>query len=71
MEAAKRYSYPVTFKPKLTAFDLDGTLAESKQRMTQEMGELLAALLKKMPVAVLSGAAFKQFEVQFLRAVPD
>jgi phosphomannomutase len=61
----------MTFKPKLVAFDLDGTLAESKQRMTQEMGELLAALLNKMPVAIMSGASFKQFETQFLPAVPD
>lgn len=65
------YSQSVTFKPKLAVFDLDGTLAESKQRMTQEMGELLSALLEKMPVAVMSGAAFKQFEVQFLPALPD
>ena len=26
------------FRPKLVAFDLDGTLAVSKQRMTAEMG---------------------------------
>ncbi|MEK7612764.1 MAG: HAD-IIB family hydrolase [Patescibacteria group bacterium] len=59
------------FKPKLCAFDLDGTLAESKTRMTVQMGELLADLLKKMPVAVMSGAAFHQFENQFLVSMPD
>ena len=58
------------FKPKLVAFDLDGTLSESKQRVSAEMGELLAALLNKMPVAIMSGAGFSQFEKQFLPALP-
>src|SRR6185295_8292330 len=58
-------------KPKLVAFDLDGTLAESKTRMTLEMGDLLAKLLNKMPAAVLSGASFRQFETQLLPAMPD
>lgn len=61
----------MTFKPKLVAFDLDGTLAESKQRMSPEMGELLARLLQKMPVAVMSGAAYYLFENQFLPALPE
>lgn len=56
--------------PKLVAFDLDGTLAESKQRVSAEMGELLSQLLKKTPVAVMSGASFAQFEIQFFPAVP-
>jgi len=59
------------FKPQLVAFDLDGTLAESKQRVTPQMGDLLARLLQKMPVAVLSGASFRQFETQFLPAIPS
>jgi phosphomannomutase len=46
------------------------SLAESKQRVSAEMGELLSQLLEKMPIAVLSGAAFKQFETQFLPALP-
>ena len=61
----------MVFKPKLVVFDLDGTLAESKQRMEPRMGELLAELLQKMPVAVMSGAGFPQFEKQFLPALPD
>lgn len=56
--------------PRLVAFDLDGTLAESKQRMPAEMGELLSKLLKKMPVAIMSGAGFPQFEKQFFAALP-
>jgi phosphomannomutase len=59
------------FKPKLVVFDLDGTLAESKQRLTVEMGELLSELLEKMPVAVMSGASFAQFEKQFLPVLPS
>lgn len=58
------------FKPKLMVFDLDGTLAESKQRMSADMGELLSQLLKKMPVAVMSGAGLSQMEIQFLPALP-
>jgi len=59
------------FRPKLVAFDLDGTLAESKQPMALDMGEALGELLEKIPVAVLSGASFAQFETQFLPAMPD
>ncbi|HUD02466.1 MAG TPA: HAD-IIB family hydrolase [Candidatus Paceibacterota bacterium] len=57
--------------PKLVAFDLDGTLAESKQPVTKEMGKLLAKLLHKMPVAVMSGGAYHQFEKQLLPALPS
>lgn len=57
------------FKPKLVAFDLDGTLAESKQRVPAEMGDLVSQLLEVMPVAIMSGASFKQFETQLLPAL--
>ncbi|MDZ4226443.1 MAG: HAD-IIB family hydrolase, partial [Patescibacteria group bacterium] len=60
----------MTFKPKLVAFDLDGTLAESKQRVSAQMGELISRLLEVMPVAIMSGASFKQFETQLLPALP-
>ena len=56
--------------PKLVVFDLDGTLTESKQRVSAEMGEALGHLLNVMPVAVMSGASFGQFETQFLPALP-
>jgi len=55
------------FKDKsLIIFDLDGTLAESKQPMDSEMTELLARLLEKKKVAVISGGSFEQFKKQFL-----
>jgi len=57
-------------RPRLVAFDLDGTLAESKQRVSADMGELLSRLLQKMPVAVLSGAGWPQFQKQFFPALP-
>ncbi|HWB33957.1 MAG TPA: HAD-IIB family hydrolase [Candidatus Paceibacterota bacterium] len=61
----------MNFKPKLVAFDLDGTLAESKRPITAEMGELLAELLRKMPVAIMSGASFEQFQTQLLPQMPE
>lgn len=58
-------------KPKAIAFDLDGTLAESKQRLSAEMGELMAELTRAMPVAIISGASFVQFQAQFFPALPE
>jgi len=56
--------------PELLVFDLDGTLAESRQRMSAQMGDLLTELLQKMPVAVMSGGGWSQFEKQFLPVLP-
>lgn len=54
---------------RLIVFDLDGTLAESKSPMDQEMSELLGELLSQKLVAVISGGAFPQFEKQFLASL--
>ena len=51
---------------KLIIFDLDGTLAESKQPLGAEMAEWLCRLLDVVPVAVISGGAWPQFESQLL-----
>ncbi len=51
---------------KIIAFDLDGTLAESKQAITSEMADLLYALARKTSVAVISGGSYNQFKKQFL-----
>lgn len=40
---------------RLVAFDLDGTLAESKQPLQLAMGDALSDLLEVMHVAVISG----------------
>ncbi len=49
---------------KLIAFDLDGTLAQSKSPIGPEMAELLTRLLGIVKVAVISGGAWPQFEKQ-------
>ena len=53
---------------KIIAFDLDGTLSVSKRPVTEDMALLVEALAKKMPVAIISGGTFKQFNTQFLPA---
>jgi HAD superfamily hydrolase (TIGR01484 family) len=50
----------------LIVFDLDGTLAESKSAIDAEMAQLLDRLLAIVPVAVISGGAWQQFESQVL-----
>ncbi len=55
----------------LVAFDLDGTLAESKQPLTAAMGEALADLLDVADVAVISGGDWPQFETQVANRLPD
>ncbi len=56
---------------KLVAFDLDDTLTESKVIMDEQMAELLTKLLGKLPVAIISGAGFKQFELQVINVIKD
>ncbi len=57
--------------PQAAIFDLDGTLTESKQPLDPDMGALLAQLLQRMPVAVMSGGSFAQFQKQFLPGLPE
>lgn len=61
----------VIARPKaLIVFDLDGTLAESKSAIDEEMATLLATLLRVVPVAVISGGDLPQFEKQILAHLP-
>lgn len=55
---------------RLLAFDLDGTLAESKQPITPLVAELLAELLEFVDVAVISGGDWPQFETQVVSRLP-
>lgn len=48
----------------LVGFDLDGTLAESKQALKDSMAQALADLLSVAHVAVISGGDWPQFEKQ-------
>ena len=54
----------------LVAFDLDGTLADSKQAIDQEMSGLLSRLLQVAIVAVISGGDWPQFEQQLVANLP-
>jgi phosphomannomutase len=55
---------------RLVAFDLDGTLAESKQPLTDEMSEAIADLLGVADVAVISGGDWPQFDKQVASRLP-
>lgn len=55
----------------LVAFDLDGTLAESKQPLGEPMGAALAELLSVAHVAVISGGDWPQFEKQVASRLPN
>ncbi len=55
---------------KLVAFDLDGTLAESKQAIDEEMATLLGRLSKVAKVSVISGGDWPQFETQVVGRLP-
>jgi phosphomannomutase len=57
-------------KPRAVVFDLDGTLAESKQPVTTAMAELLARLTVSHSIAVMSGGSWIQFERQFVSMFP-
>ena len=52
---------------RLIIFDLDGTLAESKSPIDDEMGELLGSLLLKVPVSVVFGGlrSFKTVHILY------
>jgi phosphomannomutase len=54
----------------LVAFDLDGTLAESKQPLKDTMGEALADILTVANVAVISGGDWPQFQKQVASRLP-
>jgi len=48
----------MSFEEKIVAFDLDGTLAESNQKMKSDMAEALLKLLKLHKVILISGASY-------------
>jgi phosphomannomutase len=55
---------------RLVAFDLDGTLAASKQAIDAEMAQLLADLSKVAAICVISGGDWPQFETQVIGRLP-
>ena len=57
--------------PRAMIFDIDGTLTESKSTLAPETAAVLVELLKKMPVAIMSGGSYEQFKEQLLRGLPE
>lgn len=51
---------------KAVVFDLDDTLAPSKSAMHPTMSQALSELLARVPVCIISGGRFEQFESQAL-----
>jgi len=58
------FSNPAALKAVI--FDLDDTLAPSKSSMDPAMSAALARLLERVPVCIISGGRFEQFEAQAL-----
>lgn len=57
--------------PRVVMFDIDKTLARSKQAIAPSMAELLAALLSRTKVAVVSGGKLEQFTKQIVDRLPE
>ncbi|HZY95808.1 MAG TPA: HAD-IIB family hydrolase [Candidatus Cybelea sp.] len=55
---------------RLIVFDLDGTLAQSKAALDNEMAALLGRLLGVVKVAIISGGDFPQFQKQVIQRLP-
>ncbi|QJU57893.1 HAD-IIB family hydrolase [Sphingomonas sp. AP4-R1] len=55
----------------MIAFDLDGTLAASKQPLQDDMAATLKALLDVASVAVISGGDWPQFDKQVASRLPE
>lgn len=55
---------------RLFAFDIDGTIAESKMPLDDTMGNLLLGLLAGHHVALVSGASYSQMLLQIVERLP-
>ncbi len=51
------------------AFDLDGTLAQSKQPMRSDTAQLLSEMTYRFPVAIVSGGRYELVESQILDVI--
>jgi phosphomannomutase len=61
----------VSSSPSLIAFDLDDTLAPSKSPLDPRMAKLLAELLERVEVCIISGGQFAQFKMQVIDMLPE
>ena len=55
---------------KIIIADLDGTLSVSKNPVDVEMAGIIAMLLQKKALAVISGGSYAQYQKQFLPSLP-
>lgn len=51
-------------RKRLVIFDLDGTIAESKAAIDEEMAARLGDLLQLVEVAIISGGNWPQFQIR-------
>ena len=58
--------YQTPHGTKAVVFDLDDTLAPSKSPLDPSMATALVSLLKRLPVCIISGGRFEQFQAQVL-----
>lgn len=56
---------------KLIAFDLDGTLTESKQPITSKTAKFLTSLAYDYEIAIVTGGTMEQIKTQVLNRLPD
>ena len=56
---------------KIVVFDLDGTLAESKQALDEDMMRLLPDLLSNRKVAIITGGGLPQLQKQVISKLPQ
>ena len=56
---------------KAMIFDIDGTLTESKSSLTLETSTVLTQLFTRIPVAIMSGGSYAQFQKQILSGIPE
>ena len=69
-----RVQLPAPARPRMTAFDLDDTLAPSKAPLPDAVRDALVALLRVSEVCVISGGQIEQFRTQLvgrLGTLPD
>ncbi len=73
----KLYNHPLTpslekeWEKKLIAFDVDGTLSQSRSPIDAEMADLLKKLLEKKQVAIITGGAFADIKRQVLDIIGE
>jgi len=58
--------YQTPHGTKAVVFDLDDTLAPSKSPLDPSMATALVSLLQRLPVCIISGGRFEQFQAQVL-----